>query len=65
MLRANPSYQNDDRCILLVVDLREPGASEQVHHLRAVWQAESDLESLGPDHMVVILFPGATQRIAA
>jgi hypothetical protein len=65
MLRANQSYQNDDRCILLLFDLRYPGAPEEVHRLRAVWQADSDLEALGPDHMVVFLFPGAIQRLAA
>ncbi len=58
-------YPSDPECILIVFDLRDPEACEQVHRLRAVWQAESDLEALGPDHMVVILFPGATQRLAA
>jgi hypothetical protein len=65
MLRASQLYPNEDRCILLLFDLRSPKACEQVHHLRAVWQGEMDLEALGPDHTVVILFPGATQRLAA
>ncbi len=65
MLRAKQSYQNDDRCILLLFDLRDPGACEQIHRLRASWQANSILEALGPDHMIVLLFPGATQRLAA
>ncbi len=58
-------YPNDDRCILLLFDLRVPEACEQVHHLRAIWQADSDLEPLGSDHMVLFLFPGATRRLAA
>jgi hypothetical protein len=65
MLRANQSYQNGGRCILLLFDLRSPKACEQVHHLRAVWQGEIDFEALGRDHMVVYLFPGTDRRIAA
>jgi hypothetical protein len=65
MLRANKSYQDGDRCILLLFDLRSPKACEQVHHLRAVWQGDSDLEALGRDHMVVYLFPDTDRRIAA
>jgi hypothetical protein len=65
MLRASQLCPNEDRCILLLFDLRSPKACEQVHHLRAVWQGEMDLEALGPDHTVVILFPRATQRLAA
>jgi hypothetical protein len=66
MLRASQLYPNDPkRLVAILFDLRSPKACERVHHLRAVWQAASDLEALGPDHMVVILFPGATQRLAA
>jgi hypothetical protein len=60
-----PLYASDPECIVILFDLREPEAPEQVHCLRAVWQAESDLEALGPDHMIVFLFPGAGWRLAA
>jgi hypothetical protein len=65
MLRADSSYQSNDKCIILLFDLRRSGASEEVHHLRGVWQADSDLEPLGPDHMIIFLFPGATRELAA
>ncbi len=58
-------YASDPECIVILYDLRDPGACEQVHRLRAVWQADSGLEALGPDHMIVFLFPGATRRLAA
>jgi hypothetical protein len=65
-LAPRPLYASDPECIIILFDLREPQASEQVHHLRAVWQADSDLEALGPDHMIVFLFPGAAAwRLAA
>jgi len=64
-LAPRPLYASGPECIVILFDLRYPGASQQVHRLRDVWQAHSDLEALGPDHMVVFLFPGATQRFAA
>jgi hypothetical protein len=64
-LAPRPLYASDPECIAILFDLRSPKACERVHHLRAVWQGEMDLEALGPDHTVVILFPGATQRLAA
>ncbi len=60
-----PLYASDSECIALLFDLRCPEACEQVHRLRAAWQADSDLEALSPDHMVVYLFPGTDRRIAA
>ena len=65
ILALNELYPKTPRCIILLFDLRERGASEQVHRLRAAWQADSDLEALGPDHMVVLVFPGSTRGLAA
>ena len=64
-LASIPVYASDPECIALLFDLRYPGTWEQVHRLRVVWQAESDLEALGPNHVVVYLFPGTDRRIAA
>ncbi len=66
MLRASQLYSNDPRRLVAILfDLCSPKACERVHHLRAVWQADSDIEALGPNHMVVYLFPGTDRRIAA
>jgi hypothetical protein len=48
MIRPKSVYPSDPECIVILFDLREPEAPEQVHCLRAVWQTESDLEALGP-----------------
>jgi hypothetical protein len=63
-LAPRPLYASDSECLVVLFDLRDPEACEQVHRLRAVWQAESNLEALGPDHMAVFLFPGTTRRVA-
>ena len=65
MIAPSQFYPKTPECIIVLFDLRYPGGAEQVHRLRAVWQADSDLEALGPDHVVVYLFPGANQRLAA
>jgi hypothetical protein len=65
MIAPQRLYLSHPEYLVLIFDLREPEACEQVHYLRAVWQADSDLEALGPDHMVVILFPGTDGRMAA
>jgi hypothetical protein len=66
MLRARPFYPEIPECLITVFDLRDLEAVEELHRLRAVWQEDSDLEALGPDHMVVFLFPGvAAGRLAA
>jgi hypothetical protein len=64
-LAPRPLYASDPECTAILFDLRYLEACEQVHCLRAVWQADSDLEALGPDRMVVYLFPGTDRRIAA
>jgi hypothetical protein len=63
MIAPEPLYLNHPECLVVLFDLRYPGASEAVHRLRDVWQADSDLEALSPDHMLVYLFPGTERRI--
>jgi hypothetical protein len=65
MIAPQRLYLSHPECIAILFDLRSPKACERVHHLRAVWQGDSDLEALGRDHMVVYLFPGTDRRIAA
>jgi hypothetical protein len=62
MLRAKQSYQNDNRCILLLFDLQVSEAVEELHHFRAVWQKDSDIEALDEDHFALMLWPGAAAR---
>jgi hypothetical protein len=62
MIRPRPFYPKSSECLLLLFDLRDPVACEQVHRLRTIWQENSDLEALGPDHMIVFLYPGGAAR---
>jgi hypothetical protein len=43
-------------------DLRVSEAVEKLHHLRAVWQQDSDIEALDEDHFALMLRPGAAAR---
>jgi hypothetical protein len=56
-------YTPDSKCIHILVDLREPAGCEFVHQQRGVWQAYSDLAGFGPDHLILILFPGAALEL--
>jgi hypothetical protein len=51
-------YAPNAECIWVLYDLRNPEACEHLHEQRAAWQELSDLAALGPDHMILILFPG-------
>lgn len=58
-------YLNYPECLLVVFDLREPGAAEQLHRQRAAWQAYSDIEVLDEDHFALIVRPAWAAEAAA
>ncbi len=59
-------YAKTPECIIVLFDLRVSEAVEELHHLRAVWQEDSDIETLDADHFALLLWPGAAaRRIAA
>jgi hypothetical protein len=63
MIRPRTIYTQDPECILVLVNLREPEACDFVHRQRGIWQAYSDLAGFGPDHMILILFPGGALEL--
>jgi hypothetical protein len=67
MASAPPQFYPETRkCIIVLFDLQDSQAVEMLHHLRAVWQEESDIEALDEDHFALMLWPGAAaRRIAA
>jgi hypothetical protein len=67
MASAPPQfYPKTPECIVVLFDLRESAAVEELHHLRGVWQGLSDIEALDEDHFALIVRPsGAARRIAA
>jgi hypothetical protein len=51
-------YPTKAESIWVLFDVRDRQACEHLHKQRAVWQELSDLAALGPDHMILMLFPG-------
>jgi hypothetical protein len=63
MASAPPQfYPRTPECIIILFDLRVSEAVEKLHHLRAVWQQDSDIEALDEDHFALMLWPGAAAR---
>jgi hypothetical protein len=51
-------YPSKPESIWVLYDLRGPEACSHLHEQRGLWQELSDLAALGPDHMILMLFPG-------
>ena len=49
----------------VLFDLRDAGAVEELHHARAVWQGQSDIEALDEDHFALIVRLGWLSEQAA
>lgn len=58
-------YPSKSKSIWVLYDLRDREACKHLHKQRGLWQELSDLAALGPDHMVLIIWPGAAVREAA
>lgn len=65
MTAPNPFYTSSSECIIVLFDLRESKAAEELHHARAVWQGDSDIVALDQDHFVLVVRPGGAQRLVA
>ena len=49
---------------LVIYDIRFPGAAEQLHRERAVWQEQSEMEAIDKNHFVLIVYAGGARRLA-
>jgi hypothetical protein len=58
MIAPETVYLNDPEFLLVVFDLREPGAAESLHQQRAVLAGFADIEALDEDHFALIFRPG-------
>jgi hypothetical protein len=65
VIAPRPLYLSDPECLIVLFDLREPEAVEQLHRGRAIWQGDSDIEALDEDHFILVIRPGAARRLAA
>jgi hypothetical protein len=50
--------------LLTLFDLRDPHAVARLHRERTGWQRDSDIERLGPDHAVLLVYAGGARRLA-
>jgi hypothetical protein len=64
-LAPSALYLNDPECLLVVFDLRQAGAAEALHRLRAAWVEYSDVETLDEEHFALIMRPGWASEPAA
>jgi hypothetical protein len=62
MLRPDAVYPSSSPCIVVLFDLREPGAAQDLHQARGVWQEDSDIEALDEDHFALLLRRSAGRR---
>jgi hypothetical protein len=58
-------YPSKSKSIWVLYDLRDPQACWHLHQQRATWQELSDLAAVGPDHIILIIWPGAALQEAA
>jgi hypothetical protein len=65
ILALDELYPKTPRCIIVLFDLRDSQAVEELHRLRAVLQGDSDIEALSEDCFALLIHPGAARRVAA
>lgn len=65
MTAPNLFYTSNSGCIIVLFDLRDPSAVEELHRQRAVWQGDSDIEALDGDHFLLVVRPGWAAEAAA
>ncbi len=56
-------HVSEPPALLISFDLRDPEAVQQLHHERAAWQEQGDLEALDENHCVFIIRPGGAKRL--
>jgi hypothetical protein len=65
MFAPHQLYPNNPECLIILFDLREFEAVEQLHCERATWQELSDIEALTEDCFALMLRPAGVRRLAA
>jgi len=59
--RVNPS---DPRCLIILFDLRRPGAKKRLRRAPKGWLGFADVERLDDEHAALVLRPGGALRSA-
>jgi hypothetical protein len=59
--RVNPS---NPRCLIILFDLRCPGAKDRLRRAPEGWHGFADVERLDDEHAALVLRPGGALRSA-
>jgi hypothetical protein len=58
MIAPQEIYPDAQISTWVLFDLRDARVAEELHHARAVWQEQSDVEALAEDHFALTVRPG-------
>ena len=64
-MRSAPKtlYPSSSEYIVVLFDLRLPGTTDRLARERAAWHAQSDIEALDENHVVLLVWPGGARRL--
>lgn len=62
---ATQVYLKPTESIVVIYDVRMPGAADRFHEERAACQEYSDVEALDEHHYVLVVRPGGARELAA
>lgn len=62
---ARTLYPTQTEGIVILYDVRLPGAADRLHEGRAAWQECGDVEALDQNHYVLIIRPGGAREMVA
>lgn len=65
MIAPEALYLNDPECLVVIFDLRRPGAVQSLDRQRALRAEYSRVESLDEDHFALLVMPGWASEPAA
>jgi hypothetical protein len=65
MIRPESLYLNTPKCLVVLFDLRYPGAEERLQREQAAWRGFARAEVLTAGHSGLIIWPGAATRLAS
>lgn len=63
MDRAHQVYPSSSECMVVLFDLRIPGAAERLGREHAAWRDSADVERLDAAHAVLVMRPGGALRV--
>jgi hypothetical protein len=60
-----PFYTKTPECLIILYDLRYPGAEERLQREQNAWRGSASVERLLEGHSALINWPGGATRLAS